>query len=207
MFPLRDAPESEVAPDAGRRERNKLRTRHELHAAAVRLFAERGYEATSVDDIVEEAGVSVRTFFRYFASKEDVLFARHMDVTGFLDDLARQPRGVPPVEAIRRAFLEQPPLTADEVRVHVLFHRAMGSSATLQGRYLEGLTLFREQLAATLARRARRRTPDESDVLAATIGQTVLDHAFTRWIGRGAPGDPHRWVDAAFGLLHTVVAP
>lgn len=56
------------------RERRKRQTRQDITGAAVHLFQDHGYEATSVDDIVDRAGCGRSTFFRYFRSKEDVLF-------------------------------------------------------------------------------------------------------------------------------------
>jgi AcrR family transcriptional regulator len=205
MFPLRDLVVADVAPDAGRRDRHRVEVRTNLHDAAIGLFSERGYEATSVDDIAEAAGVSLRTFFRYFAGKDDVLFAKEMDASRFLTDLARQPRALTPVGAVHRAYVAQPSLSAADTQVHVLFHRALGSSPTLQGRYLSGMRQFREDLAGALATRDGRRKATDTDRLAASVGRTVLDHAYVGWLERGARGDLRRAVTTAFGRLATVV--
>lgn len=63
-----------MASEPSRRERKKEKTRVDFVQAAVRLFRERGYEATTVDDIAEAADYARSTFFRYFPSKEDVVF-------------------------------------------------------------------------------------------------------------------------------------
>ncbi|WP_227998742.1 TetR family transcriptional regulator [Nocardia australiensis] len=62
---------------------------------ALRLFAEQGYEATSVDEIAEAAGISRRTFFRQFRSKEDVIFADHEFQLALAAEFLTQARGDP----------------------------------------------------------------------------------------------------------------
>jgi AcrR family transcriptional regulator len=80
----------EVVEPAGR-ENNRARTRLAMAEAAVRLFREKGYIATTVDDIAAAVGCSARTFFRYFATKEDVLFLNIRKIQDEFRDFLSQP--------------------------------------------------------------------------------------------------------------------
>jgi len=86
----------------GLRERKKELTRAALVDAATRLFAEQGYEKTTVADIAAAANVSTRTFFAYFPAKEDVLFAgTDQRLRAMAEAFAAVPAGSP-LEAIHR---------------------------------------------------------------------------------------------------------
>ncbi len=86
-------------------ERKRRVTRDLIEQAALELFLTRGFDATTIDDIAHAAGVSARTFFRYFAGKEDVLFADHLDeLELFLESLRAQPLRTPLPTRVRNAL-------------------------------------------------------------------------------------------------------
>ncbi|WP_245614749.1 MULTISPECIES: TetR family transcriptional regulator [Pseudomonas] len=93
--------------EVGRRERKKLQLREALITAAYELFAIKGFDETRVEDITEKVDVSTRTFFRYFASKEDVVLdyqeAEHQD---FMTALSNRPPDEPALTALHRAAVE-----------------------------------------------------------------------------------------------------
>src|SRR5262249_57443274 len=99
------SPEAAPEADPGRRERKKQRTRDALFQAAMELFAAKGYDRTAVHEITDAVDVSERTFFRYFASKEDlVLSFIRLGAAAFAEALAARPPQEQPPHAARHAL-------------------------------------------------------------------------------------------------------
>lgn len=98
-------PGAAAGEPVGRREANKRATRQALQDAAERLFAERGVLQTTVREIADAAGVTERTFFRYFRSKEDLLIRDAFAwMPAFQQAVIARPAGEPPLLAVRRAL-------------------------------------------------------------------------------------------------------
>jgi AcrR family transcriptional regulator len=91
----------------GLRERKKHRTTVALQDAAYRLFTERGYGKTTVDDIAAAAGVSTRTYYRYYRNKEDVVLGPLGEsLEHYREILATRPASEPPLQALQQSFMQ-----------------------------------------------------------------------------------------------------
>lgn len=144
----------------GLRERKKQRTRGALLRAALELFVSRGYEGTTVDDITEAVDVSQRTFFRYFASKEEAAFAVHDLVQShFVAALRERPAHEAPLEALRRAVLDSWDTIGEAieetmpVELYMRTYQLIESTPALLAVHLRRSTETEEEIARVIAGR------------------------------------------------------
>jgi len=148
------------SPSAGLRERKKAKTRAAIREAAMALFEQQGYGATTVEQIAEAAEVSPSTFFRYFPAKEDVVLTDDWDPL-IVDVIRAQPPEVSAADALLagiRTLIERatPQEWAAEHRRQQLFQ----ATPELRARYVSQLTAAIEMFARVLAERAGRSEPD-----------------------------------------------
>ncbi|MEU6818202.1 TetR family transcriptional regulator [Streptomyces sp. NPDC046860] len=182
--------------------------REALVAAAFQLFMERGYEQTTVDDIVALAEVGRRSFFRYFPSKEDVVFPDHegclADMTAFLaaGDGGGEPvrRVCDAARLVLRMYAENPAFSVQRYR---LTRRVPG----LRAYELSVVWRYERALAAYLRGRFAGRTDGilRADVIAAAV-VAAHNNALRSWLRSDGEGDAETAVDHALGCVRAAFA-
>ncbi|MFF9849085.1 TetR family transcriptional regulator [Streptomyces litmocidini] len=193
-------------PESTLAQRKRQLVATELTEAALQLFALKGFAAVTVDEIATEAGVSKRTFFRYFASKEDVVvqFLAGMGAD-MRTALAGRPAGERPSEALRHAVSVPLAACGDHAERVLPVVRLILRTPSLLARLLEHQAEWREDLAEELG--ARLGLDPEADLrprLAAGMALTAFDAVLRRWsAGEGAEvaEDPVALLGEAFAVL------
>jgi AcrR family transcriptional regulator len=142
------------------RERKKQRTRDSLLRAALELFTTRGYDGTTVDDITDAVDVSQRTFFRYFAGKEEAALALEvLVVERFVAAVRERPAHEAPMEALRQAVLQDWDTLQDvieavvPIELYLRMHRVIESTPVLLAAHLRHSLETEDTLARVLAGR------------------------------------------------------
>jgi AcrR family transcriptional regulator len=165
------------------RERHRARTRHEIETAALELMEIHGYQATTVEEIARRAGVSSATFFRYFPSKEDVLFASEHDsaerMTAFVADRADRSQTLAALLAPVAAFADEI-LSADGPQAHRLTRLVM-TTPELAARSMRMRLRWETGIARQLAREADAQAPTFEQVLLANLAVSCLAAALWQW--------------------------
>ena len=146
--------------ESPRRERKKRQTRDALVHAALKLFDAKGYEHTAVREITDAVDVSERTFFRYFASKEDLAMSFARDFSDHLiKELAARPPGEEPLNALGNAFRASlRAVTGDDARpgeesVYLLIIKLVESTPSLLAAHLRYLHDRDDEIIRLLAER------------------------------------------------------
>jgi TetR/AcrR family transcriptional regulator, regulator of mycofactocin system len=189
------------AVPAGRR---RITSRAELEQVAFDLFVRQGFERTTIDDIASAAGIGRRTFFRYFPSKNDVVWG---DFDGELERMRRRLKAVPPgervLDSVRQAIVEFNRIAPEQVPAHrrrmdlILRVPALQAHSTL--RY----AAWRQVIADFVAERTGL---EPGGLIPQAIGYAMLGvaiAAYEQWLGSGGDDDLCTLLDTAVRALTT----
>jgi AcrR family transcriptional regulator len=152
-----------------------------LNAAAMDLYAERGFEQTTAADIAQSVGLTERTFFRYFADKREVLFAgqEHFQQV-FVDGVAAAPEDASALEVVASALQAAASFFPDERRAHSRRRQSIiVANPSLHERELLKMAWLSEAIAEALRGRG---IADPRATLAAETGVTVFSVAYRQWL-------------------------
>ena len=178
--------------------------RGRLEQAALELYAERGFEQTTVAEIAERAGLTERTFFRYFADKREVLFAGADTLRDLMvGALAGAPESAAPIEAVAAALQTAGALIQERREFSRQRQAVIAANVGLQERELIKLA----SLASALAEALRQRGVGEPAAsLTAEAGIAVFKIAFERWQSEAGQPELPRLISESLGELRAVTA-
>ncbi|MEU7180440.1 MULTISPECIES: TetR/AcrR family transcriptional regulator [Streptomyces] len=186
-----------VTEPTGRRERKKAQTRQSLADAALRLFLDRGYDQVGVKDVADAADVSVTTLFKYFPSKEALVFDQDDDIEAALVAAVRERA---PGRSIPQALREHILLGQSRLAVHTAdprfaaFTRMVEDTPALRDHAHRKWTRHEAALARAIAAEAGA---PEGDVACAALARFALE---VRVLVRRHT-DPRRAAEESFALL------
>ncbi|MFC8797878.1 TetR/AcrR family transcriptional regulator [Promicromonospora sp. NPDC057138] len=154
--------------------------RRRLQQAALDLYAERGFDATTTAEIAARAGVTERTYFRHFADKREVLFDGEAALQAALAAaVSSAPDDAPPLAVLRRAFRAAVPTLEAARTVTEARHRVISASPALRERDLAKRQSLKSTLAAALEDRG---LPGRVARLAADVGLVAWAEVVDRWL-------------------------
>ena len=154
--------------------------RARLEQAALELYQERGFDQTTVTEIAERAGLTERTFFRYFADKREMLFGGQDHLRDlYASAIASAPASAAPLDMVAAALAAAVPVFEERRERARQRQAVVDANPGLREREL----LKRASLAAAMAEALRRRgVADPAASLAADVGAMVFHTAYVRWI-------------------------
>lgn len=200
-----------------RRERKKRQTRDALVHAALELFDSKGYEQTTVREITDAVDVATRTFFRHFASKEDLVVSFSRDFSAqFLAELGARPPAETPLVALRTAFVDaMDSFTEDEAAsgrhsAYLTIIKLVENTPSLLAAYLRSAHEHADEIVQVLAKREGvDPATDLRPQIAATVFMSLVATATKRWKDDGCPAGAReilRVLDEALAQLGPALA-
>ena len=167
----------------GLRERKKLKARRELERVALELFQGKGFDRTTIREIADGADMSPRTFFRYFSSKEEVIFARSSDdIEALKASLRSRPASESPYESVRHAFIDWADRLQESKEDIAARVRVTASARALRRRAAQLREDVARVIAGELAERAPRSNRARYALVASVCVETVTV-AMVQWSG------------------------
>jgi AcrR family transcriptional regulator len=180
--------------------------RGRLEKAAMELFQARGYVRTTVEEIAARAGLTERTFFRYFADKREVLFSGAQALEkGIVEHIASAPKDAAPLDAVSAAFVAAGAALEDRRALHYVRARyaLVSKHAEIQERELIKLASL---AAATTKALHARGVSEPTASLTAEAGIAVFKVGFERWVKEKEPRDLGGHIHAAVAALQALAA-
>ncbi|WP_099022604.1 TetR family transcriptional regulator [Mycolicibacterium palauense] len=176
-----------------------------LEEAALQLYAERGFDHTTVAEIAERAGLTERTFFRHFADKREVLFwGQSTLMQEIVDGIAAAPGSMTPIDAVAAA-LKRGGAVFDTRRERARQRRAViAANPALHERELSKLATLADAITEALSARGVAATTAR---LTAETGVAMFKVAFERWVADPADPDFGAVVDASLRELKSLTGP
>jgi AcrR family transcriptional regulator len=190
----------------GLRERKKRRTQDAILDAAFRLFERRGYDAVSVEEIAAAAEVAPRTFYRYFPTKEEVVFCSRDALAAVERALAEQRPGEGDARYVARAMAAV--LGARSPERTGRMYRLIGTTPTLQARVFQFVWGSQELFVEALLSRGPRTA--EAEFRAHIVAQGVANLVrvvYLHWIKSGQRGQLWKQCEKAMAVLREALGP
>ena len=187
----------------GIRERKRQAVRDHLSDVALQLLADRPFDAVTVDEIAAAAGVSRRTFFRYFTSKEEVVLSFLDDMGARLHDaIVARPPDEPPLQAVHTALRPRIAAVAADAERTLRFVRLLQTSPSLRAQELERRARLRELVADAIAQRlGTDLNAGLRPRLLASIALVPFDVAVATWFDSRPDAELGALLNEAIGAL------
>jgi AcrR family transcriptional regulator len=192
---------------AGLRQRKKDSARRAIEDAAWELFAEKGYEETSVNDIAERADVAPRTFFRYFPTKEAVMYPQFEQLLQSVrDEFHRRPVDEPVITSLFASF----EVLAGSLEGEASRARERMEMMKRSGQHPPGTEYFRTRLAEATAELVLERDGDSEEArmrarLASGVVSVLIDTTHNCWIEAGARESMHDVGERCRGMMGDLI--